>query len=634
MTRYKSAIPASTVFALCTALSLSGAVVRAEEQNPAVIARTELTKGVDTIRVEADGTYIIETEDEITLLDQSGLKDFSTKSFAFNDQHSSVEVITAETIKKDGRHIPVKAQQIRLQEEPAAIGAPVFTTSKIKTIIFPDIAVGDRIHYRIRKTNRVAAFPGYFSYSDYFSPEDQVSAYRLVLSTPEDMALQVSQLGLSEDRQRVENGRRIQSWTYQQPRTRIVDDNKANMFFHEPHFLISSFGDWKKLAIAYQDRAKDKVVVTPAIQKLADDITFGTTDRREQTRKLYDWVSNNIRYLALYLADGGYVPHQSEDILHNRYGDCKDHVVLLEALLKARGIESYGTLISSGTNFQQSPIPVPALFDHIITYVPELNLYLDSTQPLLPFGELGFRLSSKPALPLGGSQDIVLTPPLQAGTNRRVLSLKLDFQSDGTFTGHAEQTSAGGIGHYVRSWIGNLSPLAKTEVVARALARQGLKGTGTLQFDPPAVNTPDYHTQVDFHVTESSIDFSRPEAFMITAPVDIADSIADLTSFSFVRPDAQFPTLCMAADLTDTYDIYLPEQTEVLALPRPVELADGALSYKATYQLSGNRVQVNRHFVMTTDRGYCTPEEVKSMTPLAKAVQKDLSARLLVAPRA
>ncbi|MBR7508631.1 transglutaminase domain-containing protein, partial [Mycobacterium tuberculosis] len=75
---------------------------------------------------------------------------------------------------------------------------------------------------------------------------------------------------------------------------------------------------------AYRARADDKLAVTPEIQALADELTKDVPGRREQTQRIYNWVRGNIRYVALYLAQGGYVPHPAGDILRNRYGDCKD----------------------------------------------------------------------------------------------------------------------------------------------------------------------------------------------------------------------------------------------------------------------------------------------------------------------
>ena len=61
------------------------------------------------------------------------------------------------------------------------------------------------------------------------------------------------------------------------------------------------------MAAAYKARARDKSVVTPEIQKLADELTAGLSDKREQTKRLYQWVARNVRYVAMALGDGGYV---------------------------------------------------------------------------------------------------------------------------------------------------------------------------------------------------------------------------------------------------------------------------------------------------------------------------------------
>lgn len=605
----------------------------AEEKPSYATALYELTRAVDTMTAQSDGTFEIEWDREKTLLDESGRDGFSQQSFTFNDQLSSLDVLDAETIKKDGRRISVKPEQIRLQEDPEAIGSPVFTTSKVKTIIFPDIEVGDHIHFRVRKIQREAPLPGNFSYTDWFFPEEQVGIYKFILNTPQSLKLQIDQQEMSEEATEHVNGRTIRSWTYTQPNPRSVDGGKANMLYNEPHFLVSSFSNWQDLADAYQGRASDKVLLTPEIQKLAAEITFGETDTREQTHKLYDWVRSNIRYVAIYLADGGYVPHSSEDILHNRYGDCKDHVILLEALLRAKDISSYGVIISDDTNFLRSPIPTPDAFDHVITYIPKLNLFLDSTQQYLPFGELGFRISSKPSLNLGGSRDIDITPDMRAEDNKRTTTTKLSLQLNGAFSGSVDEQSSGAIGLYVRSIMASVSPLKQHDFVSQVLSAQGLKGSGTLTFDPPVSAPSDYHTLVDFNVSESGLDFSHPEATVLAAPIAIGDQIATLTSFAYAKADPQFPTLCMASDLTDNYEVSLPKGTSVIAMPHAVDVTDGPISYSATYRHSGDKIFVSRHYRMMIEKGFCTPQEIAQMTSVAKVAQKDLASKLMLAPQ-
>jgi hypothetical protein len=131
---------------------------------------------------------------------------------------------------------------------------------------------------------------------------------------------------------------------------------------------------------------------------LADEITAGTSDRREQAHRIYDWVSKHIRYVAVFLGNGGYEPHEAIKILENGYGDCKDHVGLLETLLKAKGIASVPVLIDSGNRYRVPEAATPAAFNHVLSYLPELELYVDSTAGVAPFGTLPVTEYGKPVV--------------------------------------------------------------------------------------------------------------------------------------------------------------------------------------------------------------------------------------------
>ena len=48
---------------------------------------------------------------------------------------------------------------------------------------------------------------------------------------------------------------------------------------------------------------------------LADDITKSIADRRAQARAIHDWVSKNVRYFAIFLGQGGYVPHSAASVI-------------------------------------------------------------------------------------------------------------------------------------------------------------------------------------------------------------------------------------------------------------------------------------------------------------------------------
>jgi len=84
------------------------------------------------------------------------------------------------------------------------------------------------------------------------------------------------------------------------------------------------------------------------------------------------------------------------EILRTRYGDCKDHQLLFQTLLKAVDIEAVPALINAAApQFELQDLPVG--FDHVITYIPSLQLFADATASPIPFGHLPWSDADRPA---------------------------------------------------------------------------------------------------------------------------------------------------------------------------------------------------------------------------------------------
>ncbi|TMH54930.1 MAG: transglutaminase domain-containing protein, partial [Betaproteobacteria bacterium] len=145
---------------------------------------------------------------------------------------------------------------------------------------------------------------------------------------------------------------------------------------------------------------------------LAQEITNGLTEPRAKAHALGDWVRKNIRYVAVYIGPGGVVPHTSETVMANRYGDCKDHVTLLEAMLASIGIDSTPALINLGNSYRLQNVPTLGVLNHVITYIPSLNLFLDSTAGPVAAGYLPASELDKPVV-LTKTGQIKRTPATQ-----------------------------------------------------------------------------------------------------------------------------------------------------------------------------------------------------------------------------
>src|SRR5678815_3165090 len=145
-----------------------------------------------------------------------------------------------------------------------------------------------------------------------------------------------------------------------------------------PRFAFTAFRNTDDLGSAFWDVFKTKAVITPEIQALADEITKDSTNPSEQASAIYGWVNKNIRYLSVILDRSGWIPHSSTEIIRNGYGDCKDYTVIIHTLLKAKGIDSIPVLIRADMGSWFPSVATAEYFNHVILYIPSLNLFADA----------------------------------------------------------------------------------------------------------------------------------------------------------------------------------------------------------------------------------------------------------------
>src|SRR5439155_21618233 len=81
-------------------------------------------------------------------------------------------------------------------------------------------------------------------------------------------------------------------------------------------------------------------------------------------------TQGDVRYVAIELGIGGYQPHLADEVLKNRYGDCKDKVCLLLSLLAAAGIPGEPALVkTAGEGVLDTALVDLGQFDHMIARV-------------------------------------------------------------------------------------------------------------------------------------------------------------------------------------------------------------------------------------------------------------------------
>lgn len=580
----------------------------------------EITRDHIDYVIDSDGTYTKRTEERVRILSEQGLHLLRQSGVAYMTGYQDADIEEAYTLKHDGTRIDVPSDGFFVTTGPATKG---FADFREKMAVFPNVEVGDEI--AIVKTFRQKEpwFKGQF-YTDlvFGSLVPTHDVVITVRADPGELPLYVDMTGLKQGETKTVRGDQVWTWTFENEESIIPEPGAVAERDNAAHLTISSFKDFASLAKAYEDGAHEKAIPNDEIKALADQITEGVTDRREQARLLYEWVSTNIKYLAIVLGKGGLVPHYASDILHTRYGDCKDHVVLLEALLAAKGIASTAALINTDSSYALGTVAAPDLFDHVITYVPEFDLYLDSTARYAPFGVLPDSDADKPVLHTATGV-LGRTPRLTAANEQIASKTVITIHEDGDAEGQTLVTAAGASGIALRSLMASLLPGMEGNYI-----RETIPGAsdGMLQKGDPASLSDPYVMAVQYQLTNATPlpgpgavsfsigyhPFSLPLAISASLPVRKSDYV------------------CGSLHLVDETTIYLPTSQIITSIPKSKEVVADEMKLSASYErVESNGVRATRVLDIDHPHATCAAEYYNKVRPQLIAMNAMLNAQVV-----
>ena len=582
----------------------------------------ELTK--ETITVNANGSSVIVYEN-ITLIEtQSGVEDDSQQDLEYNSKTETLQILEAYTLQTDGKKIKVPKDGIRTTGDTASGGSPKFSETRHKVVIYPDVKVGSRLYIKYRNVEHTPRFKGQFSTARFFSPHYVYKDFEINLIVNNKLPVQVDTKGMDGGLVSETKEQKIYHYTFKQDSVLPPEEGQTAITDYAPYFTASSFKDHIALGQAYQAGAISKTKITPEIQALADHLTAGITDEKSQVNVLYQWVSKHIRYVAVYLGNGGVVPHSAQSIYSNRYGDCKDHAVLLETLLKAKGIASSQVLISSGEAFTLPKLAVQTPINHVINYIPSLDVYLDATAQFAPYGTLPMSDMDKPVI-LTALNRMGHTPAMKAEENLIATKVDIVINDDGRMVGTSHSYMTGAVGISYRATQAASADYEDDLLVKYRLKPEGETGLGKITTSDPFNLAKPFEENATFTL-DPIANFPGPGAMKI--PVGVTQGALTSLGRSKPKDNAKFPIACYSNTMQESYSLTFPTSTHITRIPSDVNYEDAEISYQATYRLNGNKVEVFRRYQSENLNHVCGAERSARKLAFFKVLQRDLKGQV------
>jgi hypothetical protein len=321
-------------------------------------------------------------------------------------------------------------------------------------------------------------------------------------------------------------------------------------------------------------------------------------------------------------------PNNAATVLRNRSGDCKEHAILMVALLAAKGISSELVLVNASASYTLEPPGIPA-FDHMMLYLPEFGIYTDPTASLAPFGVLAAETYDKPVMHFSAEgARIARTPAMRADEHVTINRTTITVAADGTIRGRTIEQSTGIFATYARSFATTIPIKGSEKAAADQLKLNGTPGTG--RYEVPALNAPGSPWIVTGEFKLDAPYKATPGPQVI--PVGLATR-GRPGSFLFGarHPDRTSPFVCFAGRQVEEIDIEFADGLPLPVVAKDRTIKTGVFTYTSDAKLEGRTLRIRREFVSRVAGQVCAAELEAELAPALKTVSTNVQSRLQVA---
>lgn len=607
------------------ALACAGTQAKAAEDKPVQIERD-----YTAYTVNADGTYVESHETAIKVRKESALEMAKDASVGYSTSIQKAEVVAAYTLKPDGRRINAPPGNFQVNEQAGQHGdSPVYSDQSTLTVVFPELAVGDTTVFAYRLIAAKPMFDGQFSIIQSFSPALYYGDVKVTIDAPETLVARHQGWQMKQVGPVVKGGRRIVEWAWQNRSPVDPETLRDGVYKVEryPGYAFSTFADYAQISGAYGAKANAKAVPSDRIRKLAEEISGDAAQPRETAKRLYEWVARNITYAGNCIGLGAVVPRDLDTVLDNKMGDCKDHATLLQALLKAKGIDSTQALINAGQVYELPAIPVASMVNHVINYIPSLDLYLDSTAATAPFGSLPSGAAGKRTLLVDGYRDDSATPTAESGRDWQKMRTTVRIQPDGAVKATMSVELGGRLAMAARDQFRDMPASDVDKLVKRYFQQGAMRATGKLRFDDPNPLLEHFKLEADYEVERMLPVPGGMQVqpwFMSLAPIQAIVS-RNLPTDDVPAGDGA----CSGIKSEEEYVFEFPASLRIAAMPTDLSVQGSHLTYTATYRREGAGLRIERVLDDRTPGPICTADYNTEYAALMRKIMPDLRSQIV-----
>lgn len=369
-----------------------------------------------------------------------------------------------------------------------------------------------------------------------------------------------------------------------------------------------SFRSWIDVSRWATGTYDPQVVLNQAMIEKVRTLTAGLQTELDRIAAIAHFVQG-ISYLSIQMGkEGGYRPHLASETFGKAYGDCKDKVNLMRALLKAISIDSHPLIIYSGyRDYVQEAWPSPTQFNHVIIAVKtrEISqssaaiqneklgalLLFDPTDPMITLGRLpGDQQGSFALLAAGESGGLLRVPTSRVEEDRTEQKLDIELTPVGDIKVHIREDMTGADGDAARAQLRGRSRDSYIRMIESWVAETA---TGPrIDSVEPTIDETAGHVALDVAFTAARYGKLSQGRLMVFNPIVVSRH----QMVALTEPTRRLPIRLEPKVFTETVKVRLPAGFTIDEMPEAARIESPFGVYTTECTSESSILQCRRSF--------------------------------------
>ena len=452
--------------------------------------------------------------------------------------------------------------------------------------------------------------PHYFTSVHFMEPQT-ILDQEITIRVPSWMKVELKEFNFSTYKitknTTTDGDETVYTYTMKDLPATIREPSSPGFTYYAPHVLVMcKSAETKEGRLTYFNTLKDqygwyrKLVLQTgndekSIKEKTVEIIKGLSTEPEKVKAVFQWVQDNIRYIAFENGIAGFKPEKAQEVLRKKYGDCKGMANLVTEMLRSAGIDARKCWIGTKHLVYDYTTPSLAVDNHMISVWMNGGkpVYLDATEKYIGLGEVAERIQGRQTMIEDGNNFILGKVPV-ADHRQNTAFEKRKLSVDGAnLKGHIVQSWKGENKVWLLSGLNNI----KQEKQETALMRYLSEGKNNFEISGLKIaNLNDYNKDVniEYDIAWKNVlsEFGQ-ETYL---EIDNRRSLENLKIDTATR---KLPYWFYFKDhLVFETELLLPDGKKPGELPPVLAVNRPGYSFSGSYALSGSKLNYRCEIIL------------------------------------